>query len=81
MNKHGANWVWDPKEAMIVSGAHEMNGPLDIPADQQLRRPTCFKDLAHAQNREDTFQPHAASSTAAAIYGQTLSTCSRMLFP
>ena len=26
MNKHVANWVWDPKEAMLVSGAHEMNG-------------------------------------------------------
>ena len=43
MNKHVANWVWDPKEAMLVSGAQEMNGPLD--PGGPARRPTCFKDL------------------------------------
>ena len=39
MNKHEANWVWDPKEAMLVSGAHEMNGPPD--PGRPARRPTC----------------------------------------
>ena len=49
-NRHSNNneqtWsklVWDPKEAMLVSGAHEMNGPLD--PGGPTRRPTCFKDL------------------------------------
>ena len=41
LNKHEVISVWDPKEAKLVRGAHEKNGPLD--PGNLAKKP--FKDL------------------------------------